>query len=70
MWRPSSCPSHQVGERESMIGSWAMKLRGWAASLGPEIRDLLRGGRRADEHAVAAGLVGRLDHQLPDIFRG
>src|ERR1017187_103862 len=33
MCRPSNPCSHQVGERESMMGSWAMKLRGLAATL-------------------------------------
>ena len=36
--------------------------------LAGELRALRRGGVRADQHAVAAGFVGGLDHQLVEIL--
>ena len=62
---PVSAPCRRAREADRVLG---YEVAGVRRHHGAEVGDLLPARSRADQHAVAAGLVGRLDDQLRDVL--
>ena len=63
-WRGATPPRKEVGTGGQRQGRLGDEIIGMGQQLLPEDLDLLLGGVRSDQHAIAAGAVDLLDHQF------